>query len=96
MLQEVLSYPAVHGRTRSFQVRYRQQIKKFVAKVVRDCMDKRKAANWIAKMAGKEIPINDKARFVEVVETELINLHEGNFMRTNCVPPNSRLEKYGL
>lgn len=49
-------------------------------------MDKRRAANRIAKMSEKEIPTADKARFVEVVETELINLHEGNFARYQLRP----------
>ena len=67
-------------------LKYRQQIKKLMAEVVRDCMDKRKAANWIAKTTEKEIPTDDNARFVEVVETELINLHEGNFARYQLRP----------
>ncbi len=74
------------GEPDPFRLKYRQQIKKLVAEVVRDCMDKRKAANWIAKMSEKEIPTDDKARFVEVVETELINLHEGNFARYQLRP----------
>ena len=74
------------GEPDPFRLKYRQQIKKFVADVVRDCLDKRKAANWIAKMSEKEIPTDDKARFVEVVETELINLHEGNFARYQLRP----------
>ena len=74
------------GEPDPFRLQYRQQIKKLVAKVVRDCMDKQRAANWLAKMAEKEIPTNDKARFIEVVETELINLHEGNFARYQLRP----------
>ncbi|MDR3504019.1 MAG: Fic family protein [Legionella sp.] len=74
------------GEPDPFRLQYRQQIKKLVAEVVRDCMDKRRAANRIAKMSEKEIPTADKARFVEVVETELINLHEGNFARYQLRP----------
>ena len=43
------------GEPDPFRLKYRHQIKKFVADVVRDCLDKRKAANWIAKMSEKEI-----------------------------------------
>jgi Fic family protein len=74
------------GEPDPFRLQYRQQIKKLVAEVVRDCMDKRSAANWLAKMVEKEIPTNDKAHFIEVVETELINLHEGNFARYQLRP----------
>jgi len=74
------------GEPDPFRLQYRQQIKKLVAEVVRGCMDMRKAASWIAERTEKEIPTNDKAHFVEVVETELINLHEGNFARYQLRP----------
>ena len=44
-------------------------------------MNKREAVGWIAKKAAAEVPVEDKARFVEVVETELSGLHEGNIAR---------------
>lgn len=69
------------GEPDPFRLRYRQQIKKFVAEVVRNCMDKRTAVNWITGRSESEISSGDRARFVEVVETELGSLHEGNFVR---------------
>jgi hypothetical protein len=74
------------GEPDPFRLHYRKKIKTFVAEVVRGCMDKQRAANWIALMAEKEISPNDTVRFVEVVETELINLHEGNFARYHLRP----------
>lgn len=74
------------GEPDPFRLRYRQQIKKLVAQVVRDCMDKRKAAHWIAEWSETEIPPIDQSRFIEVVETELSNLHEGNFARYGLRP----------
>ena len=64
-----------------FRLRYRIQVGEFVAEVVRSRMDKREATGWIAKKATAEVPAEDKARFIEVVETELCGLHEGNIAR---------------
>jgi len=69
------------GEPDPFRLRYRQQIKKFVAEIVRNSMDKRKAVDWITEKSETEISAHDRARFVEVVETELGSLHEGNFAR---------------
>jgi hypothetical protein len=49
-------------------------------------MDKRAAAKWIAMQVTQEIPQNDQPRFVEVVETEISNLHEGNMARYRLRP----------
>lgn len=69
------------GEPDPFRLRYRQQIKKFVSAVVRNCMDKRKAVEWITGKSEKVISALDRARFIEVIETELGSLHEGNFAR---------------
>ena len=64
-----------------FRLKYRTQVGEFVVGVVRGRMNKRGAVGWIAKKAAAEVPVEDKARFVEVVETELSGLHEGNIAR---------------
>ncbi len=69
------------GEPDPFRLRYRQQIKTFVAAVVRNCMDKRKAVDWITGTSERVIAADDRARFIEVIETELGSLHEGNFAR---------------
>jgi len=69
-----------------FRVKYRTEIREFVAKVVRDSMDKRAAIGWIAGKAGVKIQLADRARFIEVIETELISLHEGNIARYRLRP----------
>lgn len=69
------------GQPDPFRLRYRQQIGQFVRGVVQDGMDKRAAAKWIATQVTREIPQEDQSRFVEVVETEVSNLHEGNIAR---------------
>jgi hypothetical protein len=44
-------------------------------------MDKRKAVDWITGTSEKVIAADDRARFIEVIETEPGSLHEGNFAR---------------
>lgn len=78
-----------------FRVRHRSQISEYVAKVVRGGMDKRGAAAWIAKMAKAEISAQERARFIEVIETELGSLHEGNIARYRLRPKEFTTWKEG-
>ena len=69
-----------------FRLHYRNDIKSIVAEVVRNCMDKHQAARHIARWSHTKIPPDDQQRFIEVIETELSNLHEGNFARYTLRP----------
>lgn len=53
-------------------------------------MNKREAAESIAGGAKREIEEKDRDRFVEVVETELSCLHEGNIARYRLRPGQFR------
>ncbi|MDF1812494.1 MAG: Fic family protein [Verrucomicrobiales bacterium] len=66
-----------------FQVRYRSEIKEMVAAIVKDGLDKRGATERIALVARAEI---EEAKFIEVVETELLSLHEGSIARFRLRP----------
>ena len=74
------------GEPDPFRLKHREQIKEFVAGVVRDCLDKRGAVNWISGKATAEISGDDYSRFVEIIETELSCLHEGNIARYRLRP----------
>jgi len=74
------------GEPDSFRLRYRSRIFEFVAEVVQSQMTKRKAIRWIARESEERIPAEDRARFIEVVETELSSLHEGNIARYKLRP----------
>ncbi len=54
--------------------------------VVREGFDKREAAGWIAGEAKKKIGADDRARFIEIIETELGSLHDGNIARYRLLP----------
>jgi len=74
------------GEPDPFRLQYRQQIGHFVREVVQNGMGKRAAANWIAAQTATDIPEDDRAKFVEVVETEISALHEGNIVRYRLRP----------
>jgi len=69
------------GEPDPIRLKYREQIKELVAKVVRDCVDKRTAVGLITRQATEKVPAEIHGRFVEIVETELSSLHEGNIAR---------------
>ena len=64
-----------------FRLRHRPLIAEAVAAVVRRGMDKKAATAFIRRHAAENVPQASLARFVEVVETELMSLHEGNIAR---------------
>jgi hypothetical protein len=64
-----------------FRVRYRTLRKETVANVVRGKMNKKSAIAFVRKQAKNMIPDVDQMKFIEVVENELMNLHEGNISR---------------
>jgi hypothetical protein len=49
-------------------------------------MSKASAIALIQQCAKEKIPEPDQARFIEVVETQLMSLHEGNIARYRLRP----------
>lgn len=83
------------GEPDPFRLRYRTLVAEFVAAVVRTGMDK-KAATVLARQRGAEqVPPADQARFVEVVETEIMSLHEGNIARYRLRPAEYQAWRQG-
>ena len=74
------------GEPDPFRLRNRALIAKLVAEVVRSGMDKRAAIVLARKNAAEQVPPAEQARFVEVVETQLMSLHEGNIARYRLQP----------
>lgn len=74
------------GEPDPVRLRYRQDIADTVAAVVRGRLDKRQAIALIRERAGAVVPEPDRARFVEVTETETMSLHEGNIARYRLRP----------
>jgi hypothetical protein len=74
------------GEPDPFRLRHRQALKQVVADVIRKPMDQKAAAGHIAAWSASHIPEGDRARFVEIAETELMSIHEGNFARYRIRP----------
>jgi hypothetical protein len=69
------------GEPDPFRVHYRHLRKETVALVVRGKMDKRGATAFLRQQVKSFVPAPDQMKFIEVVETELMSLHEGNISR---------------
>lgn len=69
------------GEPDPFRMRYRDLIRGTVVSIVRNQMTRSVAVEFIKKSANESVPSEAKPRFIEIVETEIMSLHEGNFAR---------------
>jgi len=69
------------GEPDPFRMRYRTLLAATVYEIVHSSMDKKTANAFIKKRATEDVSQADRARFVEIVEEEVMNLHEGNIAR---------------
>lgn len=74
------------GEPDQFRLRYRALIGETMTAIVAGGMDKRQATAYIRNSADEKLEKAARARFVEVVETELMSLHEGNMARYRIRP----------
>lgn len=74
------------GEPDPFRLQHRQQITQVVAAVVRERLSKAQAIPHIQRFAQAQIEAADRTRFIEVVETQLLSLHEGNIARYRLRP----------
>ena len=74
------------GEPDPFRLRYRLPVAEVIGKVVRGSMDKKAASAFMKRRAAENVPQADRARFIEVVETEVQSLHEGNIARYRLRP----------
>ena len=74
------------GEPDPFRLRYRQMMAELVHKIVDEQMDKKAAVISIRRGSAKSVPQEDQHRFHELVEIELMSLHEGNIARYRLRP----------
>ncbi len=74
------------GEPDPFRLRYRALIAEIVSTIIRRGMDRAAAIAFIRREAEEKAPPEDRARLVEVAETEVMSLHEGNFARYRVRP----------
>lgn len=83
------------GEPDPFRLRYRALVTELVAKVVRTAMDRKAATALVRQRAAEQVSPADRARFVEVVETEIMSLHEGNIARYRLRPAEYQAWRQG-
>jgi hypothetical protein len=74
------------GEPDLFRLRYRTLIITMMGEIIRGCMDKQTAVAAIKQKASEIMVVDEKARFVEVIETALMSLHRGNIARFRLKP----------
>jgi len=79
------------GQPDVFRLKYREDIRGLVAEIVSNAVPPDEARRMIRNKAAT-IPAGDRAKFVEIIDTELLSLHEGNFARYWIRP--SEFEKW--
>ncbi|MGC3989599.1 MAG: hypothetical protein QM796_07965 [Chthoniobacteraceae bacterium] len=73
------------GEPDPFRLRYRELIASMVGTLIREQMDRGRAIQFIRREAER-VPTEDRARLIEIAETEIMSLHEGNFARYRVRP----------
>ncbi len=81
------------GEPDPFRLRYRTLLAEVVSGIVDSGMDKKAATAFIKRRAVEDVPQEDQARFIEVVETTVMNLHEGNIARYRLRPSQYQKRK---
>ena len=74
------------GNPDPFRLRHREALKQVIASVIREPMTPKTAADYIARWATENLQHDERARFIEIAETELLTIHDGNFARYQIRP----------
>jgi hypothetical protein len=79
------------GEPDPFRQKHRALLSEVVSAVVRQVLNKREAANQVREAAMNLSPRENQRRFVEMAESELAGLHEGNFARFRIRPSEFKI-----
>jgi Fic family protein len=74
------------GEPDPFRLRYRTVVAETVMEIVHQRMNRKTASAFIKQRAVEYVPPEDQIRFIEVAETEIMSLHEGNIARFRLRP----------
>ena len=78
------------GEPDPFRLKYRDALREVVGAVIRTRMERKAAATHIEAWSMENIEPDAQETFREMVETELLALHEGNFARYQITPKEFR------
>ncbi len=73
------------GEPDPFRIKYRQALQQIISEIISDTMD-HPVASVAIKTKALSVPASDHDRFIELIETELLSIHEGNFARYRITP----------
>ncbi len=76
----------VLGEPDPFRLKYREQFIELIGAIVRDCLNVKESIHYIQTWIESHIQETDRARFREITEIELLNLHAGNMARFRLKP----------
>ncbi len=74
------------GEPDPFRLRYRAPLREIIAEIVRGQMTRKQVLSHLSIWVAKNIDVADCEKFKEIVEDELLSLHEGNFARYQIKP----------
>ena len=74
------------GEPDTFRMKHRTALRKVVGAVIREHMDKKQATLHVSAWARGAVDDNERRRFCEIAEKELLGMHEGNFARYGIRP----------
>src|SRR5271170_4979945 len=74
------------GEPDPFRFKHRAALREVVADVVSERLDRKAANSFLTRWAEEKIAADERDRFREMAETELLSLHEGNFARYKIRP----------
>ena len=74
------------GEPDPFRFKYRASLRQIVTDVVRERLNRKVASTFLSQWTEQNIAPDDRERFREMVEAELLGLHEGNFARYQIRP----------
>ncbi len=69
------------GEPDLFRLRYRNLIITTIGEIIRRCLNKQQAVAAIKQKASETLILEERSKFIEVIETELMSLHKGNIAR---------------
>jgi hypothetical protein len=74
------------GEPDPFRFKHSAALRQIVSEIVRNRLNRTEANSHLASWIEKNVAEDERDRFREVAESELLNLHEGNFARYQIRP----------
>lgn len=74
------------GEPDPFRLRHKETLRNAIGTFVRGQHGRKEALKFLEDWSVENLPLSERAEFIDVAETELLALHEGNFARYRIRP----------